>query len=378
MTGPIRFLDLAAQRRRLGPALDTALARVIAHGQFIMGPEVAELEGRLAAFAGAAHCVSCASGTDALLLPLMAWGIGRGDAVLVPSFTFAATAEVVCLLGATPVFVDVEEDGFNMAASSLERGIGAARAAGLVPRAVVPVDLYGRPADYPAIAAIAAREGLHLLADAAQSFGASLDNRRVGALAPVTATSFFPAKPLGCYGDGGAVFTDDGDLAALLRSLRVHGQGAHKYDTVRVGLNSRLDTLQAAVLLEKLAIFPDELGARRRIAARYTEALAGAVVVPRMPAGIASAWACYTIRVGDRGVFAAKLGAAGIPTSVYYPVPLHRQPAFNHFPRAGELPVSERLAEEVLSLPIHPDLDDDAVDAVIAEVLAAAGARGAA
>lgn len=366
---PIAFIDLQAQRRRIGARLEAAMARVLAHGAFILGPEVRELETRLAAFAGARHCVTCANGTDALALVLMAKGVKPGDAIFVPAFTFVATAEVVAWLGATPVFVDVEAATFNLDPASLAAAIDAVRAAGLNPRGVIPVDLFGQPADYRRIQPIADRHGLFVLADAAQSFGATLDNRRVGTLAETTATSFFPAKPLGCYGDGGAVLTDDGDLADLLRSLRVHGQGTDKYDNVRIGMNGRLDTLQAAILLEKLAIFEDEVLARQRIAARYNELLAGVATVPALMPGATSVWAQYTLRVAGRDRVAAACKAAGVPTAVYYPIPLSQQTGYRHFPTApGGVPVSEQLARQVISLPMHPYLDEPTQDRIAAAV----------
>jgi len=373
---PIPFIDVAAQRRRLGRAVDEAVARVLGHCQFILGPEVREAEAALAAFCGARHAVTCASGTDALLLALMAKGIGRGDAVICPSFTFAATAEVVALAGATPVFVDVEEDTFNIDPRSVERALATARSLGLQPRVVIPVDLFGQPADHDAIAAIAAAENLFVLDDAAQAFGASYKSRKLGTLAPATATSFFPAKPLGCYGDGGAVFTDDDGLAALMRSLRVHGAGGERYDCVRIGINGRFDTIQAAVLIEKLKIFPEEIEARARVAERYTRALAGLVAVPRLRADRTSVWAQYTVRVpaGRRDGVAAALKAQGIPTAVYYPRPLHRQEAYQDFPlAAGGLPVSERLAQEVISLPMHAYLEPSVQDRIVAGVRQALG-----
>lgn len=366
---PIAFIDLQAQRRRIGARLEAAMARVLAHGAFILGPEVRELETRLAAFAGARHCVTCANGTDALALVLMAKGVKPGDAIFVPAFTFVATAEVVAWLGATPVFVDVEAATFNLDPASLAAAIDAVRAAGLNPRGVIPVDLFGQPADYRRIQPIADRHGLFVLADAAQSFGATLDNRRVGTLAETTATSFFPAKPLGCYGDGGAVLTDDGDLADLLRSLRVHGQGSDKYDNVRIGMNGRLDTLQAAILLEKLAVFEDEVLARQRIAARYNELLAGVATVPALMPGATSVWAQYTLRVAGRDRVAAACKAAGVPTAVYYPIPLSQQTGYRHFPTApGGVPVSEQLARQVISLPMHPYLDEPTQDRIAAAV----------
>lgn len=362
----MQFIDLKAQQARIRGRVDAAIARVLDHGGYIMGPEVKELETRLAAYAGVGHAVSCASGTDALLMALMVKGIGPGDAVLVPTFTFAATAEVVALLGATPVFVDILADTYNMDPGGLAAAVAEARRLGLAPRGVIPVDLFGQPADYAAIHAAAAREGLFVIADAAQSFGATLDGRRVGTLAEITATSFFPAKPLGCYGDGGAVFTDSDEIAETLRSIRVHGKGGHKYDNVRVGLNARLDTLQAAVLLEKLAIFPDEVERRDAVARRYAEGLAG-LATPVVMAGATSVWAQYTIRFDDRDAMAAGLKDAGIPTAVYYPLPLHRQTAFASHPTApGGLPRAEAAAGQVLSLPMHPYLETAEQDTVIA------------
>jgi UDP-2-acetamido-2-deoxy-ribo-hexuluronate aminotransferase len=369
--GPIPFIDVAAQRRRLGLSVDEAIARVLAHCQFVMGPEVSALEADLAAFCGARHAISAASGTDALLLALMAKGIGRGDAVLCPAFTFCATAEAIALTGATPVFVDVDEATFNIDSKSLEVAIASAKHHHLRPQAIVPVDLFGVPADYHSIGKIAAAEQLFVLADAAQSFGASYEDRRVGALAAATATSFFPSKPLGCYGDGGAVFTDDDGLAVVIRSLRIHGQGADKYDNVRIGITGRLDTIQAAVLIEKLRIFADEIAARDMIARRYHAALADVAIVPQVPDGCSSVWAQYTIRVApeQRGDLVALLRAQGIPTAIYYPKPLHRQEAYRHYPVAGNgLPVTDRLAAEVLSLPMHAYLDEPTQDRIVAAV----------
>ena len=367
-SAPIPFIDLAAQRRRLQPAVDEAIARVVAHCQFISGPEVEAFEHALAAYCGARHAVSCASGTDALVLVLRARGIGPGDAVLCPSFTFCATAEVAVLVGATPVFVDIDADTFNLSVASLERAIGTAKRRGLKPKVVIPVDLFGLPADHAAIAAIAKVEGLFVLDDAAQAFGATCQGRALGTLAPATATSFFPAKPLGCYGDGGAVLTDDPALVEVLKSLRVHGQGADKYDNKRIGMTSRLDTIQAAVLIEKLKIFPGEIEARDRVARRYAESLADVAIVPRVPDGMSSVWAQYTIRLkpGQRDGLAAALKEQGIPTAIYYAKPLHRQEAYHNFPIVdGGLPVSERLAGEVISLPMHAYLDEATQDRVV-------------
>src|SRR5215467_3144737 len=373
---PISFIDVAAQRRRLGRSVDDAIARVLGHCQFILGPEVRELEADLAAFCGARHAVTCASGTDALLMVLMAKGIGAGDAVICPSFTFCATAEPVALVGATPVFADVDAATFNIAPDSAERAVAAARQAGLNPRMIIPVDLFGQPADFASINTLAAAEELFALDDAAQGFGATTGNRRLGTLADATATSFFPAKPLGCYGDGGAVFTDDDDLRDLLVSLRTHGQGADRYDNVRIGLTARLDTIQAAVLIEKLKIFPEEITERNRIARRYSQHLADVVKVPTVPPHMTSVWAQYTIRItaGSRDAFAAALKAQGIPTAIYYPKPLHRLEAYRHFPADPcGLPVCDLLAEEVISLPMHAYLDDTTQDRIIAAVRRAVG-----
>jgi len=370
----IPFIDLAAQRRRLGASIDAAVTRVLGHCQFILGPEVRAFEVELAKFCGAKHAVTCASGTDALVLALRARGVGPGDAVICPSFTFCATAEVAALVGATPIFVDIDERTFNIDVDGIAGAIAAAKRAGLTPKAIIPVDLFGLPADHSGIAA--AVEGLFILDDAAQAFGASFNNRKLGTFGNATATSFFPAKPLGCYGDGGAVMTDDDALAETLRSLRMHGQGSDRYDNIRIGLASRLDTIQAAILSEKLKIFPDEIGARNRIARRYSEALGDIVIVPHVPAGSVSVWAQYTIRVarGRRDKLAAALKAEGIPTAIYYPIPLHRQQAYKHYPIGdGGVAVSDRLAAEVISLPMHAYLDETTQGRIIDGVRRALG-----
>jgi dTDP-4-amino-4,6-dideoxygalactose transaminase len=374
---PIPFIDVAAQRRRLGAAIDEAVGRVLAHCQFLGGPEVVAFEKELAAFCGAKHAVSCSSGTDALVMVLMAEGVGLGDAVFCPAFTFCATAEAAALLGATPVLVDVQADTFNMDAASLKTAIAVARAKGLKPKMVIPVDLFGLPADHDAIAEIANAENLFVLDDAAQGFGGLYRGRKIGTFGQATATSFFPAKPLGCYGDGGAILTDDDDLVARLRSVRVHGGGSDKYDNVRLGLTARLDTVQAAVLIEKLKIFPDEIEARNRAAARYSAALADVAIVPAVPEDYLSVWAQYTLRLkpGQREDFAKALAAEGVPTAIYYPKPLHRQTAYRHYPVAdGGLPVTDRLAEEVISLPMHAYLDAATQDRIIGTVRRALGA----
>lgn len=355
----VPFVDLKAQHERLKPQIDAAIARVLVHGQYILGPEVAELEKQLAKFCGARFAATCASGTDALLLAAMANGIGAGDAVFMPSFTFVATAEVVVLLNATPVFVDVEADTYLIDTQSLKAAISEAEKQSLTPKAVIPVDIFGQAADYQEIDRFAKANDLFVVADAAQSFGASRGGKCVGTLASTTATSFYPAKPLGCYGDGGAIFTDDVDMIGLIHSLRVHGQGSSQYDNVRVGINGRFDTIQAAILLQKLTVFEDEIAVRQQVAKRYTEALRDVVQTPVISPESKSVWAQYTIRVKDREHVAARLKERGIPTAIYYPIPLHRQVAYERFPTVpGGLPVSEKLVGEVLSLPMHPYLSE--------------------
>lgn len=352
----IPFIDLKAQQALIRPQIDAAVARVLDHGAYIMGPEVGAFEKELAAFCGAKHVISCANGTDALALGLMAKGVKPGDAVFVPSFTFAATAEVVAWVGATPVFVDSRADTFNIDPDNFEAAIDTAKKSGLNPVAVIPVDLFGQPADYDAIEAIAKANGLWIMADAAQSFGASYRGRKVGNIGDIATTSFFPAKPLGCYGDGGAVFTNDDDVAAVLKSLRVHGQGSDKYDNVRIGMNARLDTVQAAILSEKLKIFPQELIDRQKTADIYDDILRDAVQTPHVRCDATSAWAQYTVvlpKNADRATVMERLKERGVPSMVYYVKPLHRQSAYEHYPVAGNgLPVCDDLAARVLSLPM--------------------------
>ncbi|WP_306886320.1 DegT/DnrJ/EryC1/StrS family aminotransferase [Amorphus orientalis] len=355
------FIDLKAQQERIKPQLDAAIARVLANGNYISGPEVAEFEQQLADYVGVAHAVSCGNGTDALQIALLAEGIGAGDAVFVPSFTFAATAEMVALIGATPVFVDIDPNTFNIDVEHLEATIDAIASAGdLKPRAIIPVDLFGLPADYASIEAIAAKHGLYVLEDGAQGFGGTQNGRRACSFGTVATTSFFPAKPLGCYGDGGAVLTNDPERAAVMRSLCIHGKGTDKYDNVRIGMNSRLDTLQAAILKEKLAVFDEELVSRQAAAERYEAALSNHVRTPRVPAGFTSSWAQYSIIVdGDRSAVMASLKESGIPSVVYYAKPLHLQTAYKHYPVGpGGLPKTEFTAEHVMSLPMHPYLDE--------------------
>lgn len=371
----IAFIDLQAQRKRLGEPLNRAIQAAVEGGQWIMGPQVRELEEKLAEFAGVKHALACANGTDALMLVLRAWDIGPGDAVFVPAFTFAASAEVVALVGAEPVFVDVREDTYNMDAASLEAAIALVKKDGrLKPRAVMPVDLFGQPADYAALEPIARREALKLLCDTAQGFGALWHGRRTGSLGDASATSFFPAKPLGCYGDGGASFTNDDGLIELLRSLRNHGQGADKYENVRIGVNSRLDTIQAAVLIEKLGIFAEEIAMREKVARRYSEALgkSNRIRVPHVEAGMQSTWAQYTVQVPDRDKLAADLKAKGIPTAIYYPIPMSAQKGYSHYPSAP-VPVSAAIGKKVISLPMHPYLDEATQDLIIAAVLESVG-----
>ncbi len=368
----IRFLDLQAQQARLGARLRTRIDAVLAHCQFVLGPEIMELEERLAAYAGAAHCVTVSSGTDALQIAMMAEGIGRGHAVFLPAFTYTATAEVPLVLGATPVFVDVDPITFQIDPDDLRRRIASVKAQGLLrPRAVIGVDLFGQPCDWPALRDIAAAENVFLLDDCAQSFGAGLHGRKLGREAEATAISFFPSKPLGAYGDGGALLTQSGDRAALYRSLRSHGEGTTRYDVLRTGMNGRLDTLQAAILLTKLEVFEEELAARERIASMYDARLPEEVVVPARVADSASAWAIYAVLLADgatRDRLAAGLKARGVPSAIYYPRPLHLQPAYRGHHTGNALPVSEDLATRILALPIHPDLTEPEVAEVCAAV----------
>lgn len=384
----MQFIDLATQQKRIRKKIESRLAKVLDHGQYILGPEVAQLEEELAAYVGADHALACSSGTDALLLSLMALGIGPGDAVFTSPFTFMATAEVISLLGATPVFVDIHGDTFNLDPEKLTRAVVAARTddprlhplpqgigPALKPKAIIAVDLFGLPADYGAINQLAAKEGLSVIEDAAQSLGGSYQGTKAGACAPLATTSFFPAKPLGAYGDGGMVFSDDPEQDALLRSLHVHGQGPNKYDNLRIGLNARMDTMQAAVLLAKLELFDEEIELRQEVAARYTSLLdaGGLVTTPRVPEGYVSAWAQYSVLAADgkqRGLLMERLQEAGIPTATYYPKPLHLQEAFaslGYVP--GDFPVSEYAAERIFSLPMHPYLkaaDQERVAAALA------------
>lgn len=364
------FIDLKTQQRLILAELQDRWQRILAHGQYIMGPEIQELEERLATFVGVAEAVTCASGTDALLMALLALEVQPGEAIFTTPFTFVATAEVIALLRARPVFVDIDAATFNLDPEALEEKILEVHRQGRWrPRGIIAVDLFGQPAAYDRINAVAQQHGLFVVEDAAQAFGATYRGRRAGALAPLAATSFFPAKPLGCYGDGGALFTSDPELAAKLRSLRNHGQGRHRYDHVRIGLNGRFDTLQAAVLLAKLQIFPEEIRARQQVAARYTEGLQEWVTVPGVAPECTSVWAQYSIRTPQRDLLQQQLQAVGIPTAIYYPRPLHLQPAFQDLDyRPGDFPVSEACSRDILSLPMHPYLTPEQQDLIIAAV----------
>ena len=356
MRNTMQFIDLAAQQARIKPQIDANIQKVLSHGQYILGPEVAELEDKLAAYCGAKHCIGVANGTDALQIALMALGVGAGDEVITPGFTYIATAETVALLGAKPVYVDIVEQTYNLNPAKLE--------AAITPRtkAIVPVSLYGQCADFDVINAIAARHNLPVIEDAAQSFGASYKGRKSGSLTTVSCTSFFPSKPLGCYGDGGAVFTDDDNLAAVIRQIARHGQD-RRYHHIRVGVNSRLDTLQAAILLPKLAILEEEIGLRGRVAAVYAQELDKAgIAAPFIESHNISAYAQYTVRVKNRDAVQTALKAAGIPTAVHYPIPLNKQPAVAS---DAVLPVGDWVAEEVLSLPMHPYMTEEQVRQVV-------------
>ena len=356
-SAPTSFIDLGAQQKLIRDKLESAIITVLDHGQYIMGPEVKTFEARLKSFVGAEHAITCANGTDALSLVLMAWGVGAGDAVFVPSFTYVASAEAPAQLGATPFFVDVCEKTFNIDPESLKQAIMDSRLAGLTPKAVVAVDLFGQPCDIDTITEISKNEGIKVLVDGAQSFGAETLGRRVGSLGDATTTSFFPAKPFGCYGDGGAIFTDDDTVAGLIESIRLHGRGDDKYDNVRIGINSRLDTLQAAILLEKLELFPDELQSRTSAAMRYHELLSGHVDVPSLMPSVTSSWAQYTVKINERSRVQAAMRKLGIPTVIYYPIPLSKQTGYRKYPVVTTgVQVSEALAERVLSIPMHPYL----------------------
>ena len=369
-TKNIDFIDLKTQQAKIAPQLRDRIERVLSHGKYIMGPEIRELEERLAAYVGVKHVVTCSSGTDALLMPLMAHGVGPGDAIFTTPFTFVATAEVIQLLGATPIFVDIDPKTFNIDPAALEKAVSELsknpNTASLTPKGIIPVDLFGQPAEYDAINALARQNNLFVLEDAAQSFGGTYKKRRTCSLADVAATSFFPAKPLGGYGDGGAIFTNDEGLADVLRSIRVHGQGSDKYDNIRIGLNGRLDTLQAAILLVKMDIFDQEVEARQKVAERYSRGLCDLVEVPYVAPHCTSIWAQYSVLSDRRQILQDKLKAAGIPTAVYYPLPLHLQGAYKHLNyKSGDFPVSEMAAKRIFSLPMHPYLEESTQQDII-------------
>lgn len=366
----MQFIDLASQYNALKEKIDGRIAKVLAEGNYIMGPEVEEFENQLAEYLSVKHVISCANGTDALQLVMMTLGIKQGDAVFCPTFTFFATAEVVGLAGATPVFVDSDEATFNMSPEHLEAKIQEVLKEGkLEPKAIMAVDLFGLPADYNALEQIAKKYNMKLIEDAAQGFGGSINNRKAGSFGDIATTSFFPAKPLGCYGDGGAVMTNNDDYAALCRSLRVHGKGKDKYDNVRIGLNSRLDTLQAAILIEKLNAFPSELEARNKIASQYSEALAGHFDTPTVPDSYLSSWAQYTLKHPNRETIMTKLKDFGIPSNIYYGTCMHMQTAFADLGyKQGDFPVAEKLAREVFSIPMHPYMMPDDIETILTAV----------
>lgn len=363
---PIQFIDLHAQRNRLGDALEQRILDVTRSGRYILGPEVGELEEKLAQYVDAPHCASCANGTDAIAIPLRAWGIGKGDAVFCPPFTFVATAEVICWTDASPVFVDIDADTYNMSPAALEAAIKDTLAKGeLTPKAVIAVDLFGQPADYPALRKICDTYGLKLISDSAQGYGCRLDGKSPMAWADFMTTSFYPAKPLGAYGDGGAMFAKDDETNRLMRSIRVHGEGTHRYENVRIGMNSRLDTIQATVLLAKLEIFADEIEARNKVADRYAAGLKTAKAATVIEGGL-STWAQYTIEHDNRDGLREYLGTHNIPSVIYYPIPLHQQKGYDHYPVGpGGCPVSEDKADKVLSLPMHPYLPEDQQSRII-------------
>jgi UDP-2-acetamido-2-deoxy-ribo-hexuluronate aminotransferase len=385
----IPFIDLKTQFKHLEKEIQAAINGVLEHGKFILGPEINELEERLADFAGVKHVISCASGTDALLMPLMAQDVGPGDLVFTTPFTFIATAEVISLLGATPVFVDIDSRTFNIDPDKLKLAIEAVKkqdstvyplpkniSAAASPKVLIPVDLFGLPADYDPIMEIAEKENLFVLEDAAQGFGGTYKGIKAGGLGHAGATSFFPAKPLGCYGDGGAIFTNDDELHEKLISIRVHGQGKDKYNNIRTGLNARLDTIQAAILIQKLKIFPQELTARQIISQKYTQALADLhqeIITPTVPSGYSSSWAQYSLLTDKREAIMQELNKEGIPTAIYYPIPLHLQAAYSYLKyQTGDFPISESVSKRIFSLPMHPYLEHELIDRIAAIIRQAA------
>ena len=366
----MQFIDLKAQYNRLKADIDQRVLNVLNHGAYVFGPEIAEMEKKLAEIAGVKHCLSCASGTDALLIPLMAWGIKPGDAVFVPSFTFISTAEVVSLLGATPIFVEVEEHTFNIDVKHLEVMINRVLAEGkLTPKVIVPVDLFGLTADYSAIEKVAEKYNLLIMEDSAQGFGGKINGKVAGSFGQVSATSFYPAKPLGCYGDGGAIFTNDDELADVMKSIRVHGMSSDRYNNVRIGINGRMDTIQAAVILGKLEVFVDELDKRNDVASKYKAGITKNVKTPTVPEGYYSSWAQYSVLAESsemRTKLQDYLKSKNIPSVIYYPIPLHLQTAYAYLGgKRGDLPVTESIADRVFSLPMHPYMTDAEIGEVI-------------
>ncbi|MBR0177463.1 MAG: DegT/DnrJ/EryC1/StrS family aminotransferase [Bacteroidales bacterium] len=371
----MQFRDLKTQYLALKDEMDKAIKEVVESSAFVMGPKIKEMETAFADYVGMKHSIACNSGTDALLLALKAWDVKPSDAIFVPAFTFFASAEVIAMQGATPVFVDVDENTFNIDVADLERKIGQTIKAGkLKPRAIIAVDLFGLPADFEAINQVAERHGLYVLEDGAQGFGGRIDEKKACSFGHITTTSFFPAKPVGCYGDGGAIFTNNDEWAALMESYHIHGKGSDRYDNVRIGMNSRLDSIQAAILLVKLKAFRDyELVDVNKVATRYTERLKGVAKTPVVPEGYYSSWAQYTIQLESketRNGLQEAMNAKGIPTAIYYPIPMHRQTAFNHLDVNDNLcPVSDRLADTVISLPIHPYLSEEEQEKVCEAVM---------
>lgn len=371
----MQFRDLKTQYAVLKDEMDKAILDVVASSAYVMGPKIKEMENAFAAYTGMKHCIACNSGTDALLLALMAWDVKSGDAVFVPSFTFFASAEVIAMRGATPVFVDVEKDSFNMDVADLEKKIEQTLMAGkLTPRVVIAVDLFGLPADFVAIRKVTDKYGLYLLEDGAQGFGGRLNGQKACTFGDITTTSFFPAKPVGCYGDGGAVFTNNDEWAQLIESYHIHGKGSDRYDNIRIGMNSRLDSIQAAILCVKLKAFENyELDDVNKVAARYTELLKNVVKTPIVPEGFYSSWAQYTIQVKDketRTALQTALKEKDIPTAIYYPIPMHKQTAFSNLnPDDNRCPVSEQLADTVISLPIHPYLSENEQDVICSTLI---------
>jgi len=359
----MQFIDLKEQQRRIRLELDVAIARVLDHGRYVMGPEVAELEDQLAAIVGSRHCISCSSGTDALLLGLMAYGVGPGDAVITTPFTFFATAEMIALTGATPIFVDIDLDTYNIDPAKIEEVIHSVKAEGVLNlKGIIPVDLFGLPADYEKIMPLAEAHGLFVLQDAAQAFGAEAFGKKCPAHGHIGTTSFFPAKPLGCYGDGGAVFTDDDGMAEIIKSLRVHGEGVDKYNNVRIGINGRLDSIQAAVLLEKLKLYPEEIELRQQVASQYAEQLDSTLKLQAMPVGYKSVWAQFCIQADGRDEIMARLKQADIPSVIYYVKPMHLLDAFAGLGyREGDFPVAEAASKRIFAVPMHPYLTSEDV-----------------